>query len=132
MHALTPLQPLGARPTTGWVEVASDESVVQDAPLVWVRLNPSVMTPVAPNPAPNRPKTPTPAPKLTPKTTSVSSSRSFALIQELATLTELAQSIQATSQAVTTAHSLFLKNQSDALEEIQHISTVLHQIRGES
>lgn len=129
MQTLVPLQPLGAR-ATPWFGVY-DEPVVQDTPLSWVRLEPITGRSIAPNPASNRQSTPESAHKPIPNTvpSTVGHSKSVALIQELTTLTQLAESIQATSQAVTTAHSIFLENQTNALQQIEQISAVLHQIK---
>lgn len=129
MQTLVPLQPLGAR-ATPWVGVY-DEPVVQDTPLSWVRLEPVTEGSVAPNPASNRQNTTAsaPIPVQSAVSPTVHPSTSVALIQELTTLTRLAESIQATSQAVTSAHSIFLDNQANALQQIEQISAVLHQIK---
>ena len=106
-----------------------DGPVAQDAPLLWVRLEPTQMANEAPNPALNRPLSPPVVVPSQDPTTSSSPLTSSAVIQELHTLSTLAASIQATSAAVTSAHSRFLDNQAAALRQIEEISTLLHRIQ---
>ena len=130
MNALAPLQPLQPR-KDAWIGM-HEGIVTQDAPLSWVRLEPTLSTPKAPNPASNRPQSPTVGlPSQGDMSQAAGPLAAPTVIQELHTLSALAASKQATSAAVTAAHARFLDNQSAALRQIEEISALLHRIQGQ-
>ena len=117
---LAPLFPLGAQQPNALLVQGGE--VTSLAPLLWqawagVEAQTPKPTVPQPNPAPNR---------------AVKSTTTAGLTQELAALTAMANALQQTSDRVTEAHALFLRNQDAALDQIQQISHLLQAIRNEN
>ena len=95
-------------------EVGSTSSLAPLAWTVWTGLTADVL----PNPAPNRQ---TKAAQREPNVTN-------RLAEQLLAMSVLAQSLQKTSETVNYAHSIFVSNQENALEQIQQINHLFEAI----
>jgi len=110
-EALAPLYPLGSE-TAAALSFPSG-GVRKTAPLLWANWA-GIESEPRPNPAPNRPENMT------------SHSQ---LLEQLAALSTLANSLQQTAESVNQAHAIFLRNQDAALDQIHQISTLLQALK---